>query len=76
VTTTSMHIDTKALDARLERLSLRCGEHEGLIYSGQGVPPAEALAFIDRVANLLHGLMGFSSLDRYEEVMEMLDESI
>jgi hypothetical protein len=63
------------LDARLDSLLRECGRHEELIYKGDGVAAAESLPFLCRVSSLLEALSGFTSLCRYDDVMEMLDEA-
>jgi hypothetical protein len=63
------------LDARLDSLLRECGRHEELIYKGEGVAAAESLPFLRRVSSLLEALSGFTSLDSYDDLMEMLDEA-
>lgn len=64
------------LDARLNALLIECGRQERAIYSGAGVSPNEALPFITRVARLVEGLCGVTSLDTYDDVIDALEDAV
>ena len=65
-----------SIDKRLNALLIETHAHESLIYGGGGVSAAQGLRHLNNVGALLEGLLGVTSLDRYQDVLDALDDAL
>jgi hypothetical protein len=76
VTARANEVEERRIDAKLNELLIECGRHETAIYDGTGVRAAQSLPFLSALSKLLEALCGVTSMDRYDDVLDLLSEAL